>query len=48
VNYIDITGESRKAATDLSLIASDGLHYSGKEYTIWATLLAQQIEKILR
>lgn len=36
VNYLDITGESRKAATDASLIASDGLHFSGKEYGVWA------------
>ncbi len=36
VNYVDITGESRKAANDPSLIASDGLHFSGKEYEVWA------------
>jgi hypothetical protein len=36
MNYLDITGESRKAATDPSLIASDGLHFSGKEYGVWA------------
>jgi lysophospholipase L1-like esterase len=47
-NYLDITGESRKAATDLSLIASDGLHYTGKEYAIWAAMLAAQIEEILK
>lgn len=39
VHYLDITGESRKAAGDPSLIASDGLHFSGKEYRIWAALL---------
>jgi lysophospholipase L1-like esterase len=36
VQYIDVTGESRKAANDPSLIASDSLHFSGKEYAIWA------------
>ena len=36
VNYIDITPGSREAATDLSLVAGDGLHPSAKEYTRWA------------
>ncbi len=48
VNYINVTDESRKAFTDNSLLASDGLHYSEKEYAIWAGLLAAQIEKILQ
>ncbi len=30
VHYINVTDESRKAAHDPSLIASDGLHFSGK------------------
>ena len=47
-NYLYITDETRKAATDLSLIASDGLHYTGKEYAIWASLLAKEIEGILK
>jgi lysophospholipase L1-like esterase len=37
--YLDITAESRKAATDPELIAADGLHFSGKEYAIWARML---------
>jgi len=48
VHYLDITGESRKAATDTSLIASDDLHFSGKEYAIWAQKLKgimKEIEK---
>ena len=36
VNYIDITPGSREAATDLSLVAGDGLHPSAKEYARWA------------
>ena len=36
VNYIDITPWTREAATDLSLIAGDGLHPSAKEYARWA------------
>jgi lysophospholipase L1-like esterase len=39
VNYLDVTAESRKAATDPSLIAGDGLHFSGKEYAIWAKMM---------
>jgi lysophospholipase L1-like esterase len=40
VQYLDITAESRKAAADPSLIAGDGLHFSGKEYEIWAAMMA--------
>ncbi|MDB5016421.1 MAG: GDSL-like Lipase/Acylhydrolase [Mucilaginibacter sp.] len=39
VNYLDITPISKKAATDLSLIATDGLHPSGKMYTEWMNWL---------
>ena len=39
VHWLDITGESRKAATDPSLVAADGLHYSEKELAIWAKLM---------
>jgi lysophospholipase L1-like esterase len=39
VNYLDITTESRKASTDATLIAGDGLHFSGKEYAIWARMM---------
>jgi lysophospholipase L1-like esterase len=45
VNYIDITPGTREAAGNLGLIASDGLHPSGKEYAKWAekiSLLVQQ------
>jgi len=48
VNYLDITGESRKAANDPSLIAEDGLHFSGKEYAIWAQMLAALIQDSLK
>lgn len=36
VSYTDITPESRMVTTDLSLLANDGLHYSGKLYQQWA------------
>jgi lysophospholipase L1-like esterase len=46
-HYLDITGESRKAADDLSLVANDGLHYSGKEYLVWATMMQPLMREIL-
>ena len=39
ISYIDITPDSRKAATDISLITKDGLHPSGKMYLQWALSL---------
>lgn len=35
IRYFEITEWSRRAATDSSLVASDGLHPSGKMYTNW-------------
>lgn len=39
VHYIDVTGESRRAADDPSLIAPDNLHFSGKEYAVWVAMM---------
>lgn len=44
IHYIDITPWTREAATDISLLAPDGLHPSGKEYRRWA----QEIEAYFR
>ena len=44
VSYIDITPGSRQAIKKQNLIASDGLHPSGKMYADWAKLLAEQIK----
>jgi lysophospholipase L1-like esterase len=44
VAYVDITPGSKKAATDLSLLAEDGLHPSGKMYAEWAKGLATEIQ----
>ncbi len=44
VNYIDITPGSRHAKTDAALIATDGLHPSGKMYKEWAEKLANGIK----
>ena len=35
-HYVDVTSISREAAKDTTLIASDGLHPSGKMYALWA------------
>jgi lysophospholipase L1-like esterase len=43
VNYLDITPTSRQAATDPSLVAPDGLHPSGKMYTLWVNSLEPMI-----
>ena len=47
VHFVDITPISREAITDLSLIASDGLHPSGKMYFEWAKLALPEALKIL-
>jgi lysophospholipase L1-like esterase len=36
VHYVDVTPKSREALGDAELIASDGLHPSGKMYAAWA------------
>ncbi|HZK64555.1 MAG TPA: SGNH/GDSL hydrolase family protein [Puia sp.] len=45
--YLNVTDESREALSDPSLIASDGLHFSGKEYGIWASALKPMMEKVI-
>jgi lysophospholipase L1-like esterase len=41
VNYLDITGWTREAAHDQTLLASDGLHPSAKAYRQWAEALVE-------
>ncbi len=48
VGYLYITEDSRKAATDLSLVAADSLHFSGKEYAVWSAKLAAMIKAVLK
>jgi lysophospholipase L1-like esterase len=45
--YVDVTPFSRKAATDRSLIAGDGLHPSGAMYAGWARLALPAAEAAL-
>lgn len=47
VEYVDITPGTRAAVKDLSLLASDGLHPSGKEYAIWAKRVSALIKSQL-
>jgi lysophospholipase L1-like esterase len=48
VSYTNITPASRNAATDLSLVADDGLHPSAKMYTEWATALSTKVSALLK
>ena len=46
VAYVDITGISREAKTDITLLAADGLHPSGKMYSLWAKEIHAEITLI--
>ena len=46
-HYVYITGDSREARKDISQLAEDGLHYSGKQYKIWAEKLEPLIAEML-
>lgn len=41
--YVDITGISREAGTDPSLITTDGLHPSGKMYQEWVNKIVLEV-----
>ena len=48
VHYVDVTPVSREAVSDAVLIASDGLHPSGKMYAIWAEKVLPVAREILK
>ncbi|WP_316802666.1 SGNH/GDSL hydrolase family protein [Pedobacter nototheniae] len=48
VSYTDITAASRNAANDLSLVAADGLHPSGKMYGEWTAALLPKVTAALK
>jgi len=48
VNYLNITGISRQATTDPTLIATDGLHPSAKMYGLWVAGLAPMVVNNLK
>ncbi len=43
IQYFDITAISRDGLKDTSLVASDGLHPSGKMYSYWVELIAKDL-----
>lgn len=45
--YLPVTEESRKAKMNATLIARDGLHFSGEEYGVWASRLKTLIERAM-
>ncbi len=47
VHYIDITNGTRNALNDKTLLATDGLHPSSKEYAIWAKKIVAIIKQQL-
>ena len=46
--YLDITPGTREATTGNGLLATDGLHPSGKEYARWAKQLTNAIQQQLK
>ena len=48
VHYIDITPWTREAANDISLLTSDGLHPSAKEYKRWSEKLTDKIKALIQ
>lgn len=47
-HYLDITDSTRKNGKTPEYLAGDGLHPSGKEYSIWAERLAPMVAKVLK
>lgn len=45
--YVDITAISREVGRCPELIASDGLHPSGTQYTFWVEVLEPKVVKVL-
>jgi lysophospholipase L1-like esterase len=48
VHYVDVTSISREAVSDAALIASDGLHPSGKMYAMWAEKVLPVVGEMIR
>lgn len=42
-HYINVTTSTREHAKNIEYLASDQLHYSGKEYAVWAEAVANVI-----
>jgi lysophospholipase L1-like esterase len=48
VQYIDITAAPKETSINTDLLASDGLHPSGKEYEKWASKMVDLISSLLK
>lgn len=46
-HYVDVTSSTRAHATHLEFLAEDQLHYSGKEYGLWAEKLKEVVEFVM-
>jgi lysophospholipase L1-like esterase len=46
VQYFNITPISREGLTDKALVATDGLHPSGKQYSRWVSLMLEDVKKL--
>ncbi|MEM8906497.1 MAG: SGNH/GDSL hydrolase family protein [Bacteroidota bacterium] len=47
VVYFDITPISRQGLSDPTLVASDGLHPSGKMYQLWMDQIVEEVKSLL-
>jgi lysophospholipase L1-like esterase len=47
IAVVDIFDLSQRAATDRSLVAADGLHPSGAQYTLWVERIAPVVRMLL-
>ena len=48
VAFVDIHDISLRAATDRSLVADDGLHPSGAQYTLWVDRIAPVVANLIK
>jgi len=47
ITWVDIHDLSLRAARDLTLVASDGLHPSGAQYALWVERILPVVERLL-
>ena len=48
IAWVDIFDLSLRAASDRSLVATDGLHPSGAQYALWVTRILPVVEDLIR
>ena len=48
ITVVDISPISDRVPDDPSLVASDGMHPSGKQYAGWADLVAETVRRLFR